>query len=283
MVTIGFLAAIAVIVCGSLFGIAWATGLLDGILPSRTPAVPEVADVDTVEPSGAEEQTPVQSPTDTIEPTAEAPTETGAPTETDIPPTETPTGTPTPTATNTPEPVPSFLEDFTGNLDQWDLWENRTVNGLFPAQIVLGEYLDLKGFDFDKVGATATQPVTLIPGMVIEFEAETNFSLFFDWYPGEETRPTYWLGPVYLEITTTEAVLHYEQAGVEKDCGVALEDAQMKLYRIVFGPDWKVSTFYDDGEVTEICSATIDPPDDLIGRITFSGWGLVDGIVITEP
>jgi hypothetical protein len=291
VVTIGFLAVIGVVVCGSLFGIAWATGLLDGILLIPPATETAVADTGAVDLGGADTQTPVQVPTDTVESIVDVPTDTPVSTETEVPPTETPTETPlpsdTPLPTATSTPVALFLEDFTGGLDQWETWESRLVNGLIPAQIILGEMLDVKGFFYDRVGATANQPIDLVPGLVIEFEAEvTNpggWSLYFDWYPGEVRRPTGLIGPLSLEISPTEAELKYIEAGSERDCGIDMDDTEMKLFRIEFGPDWEVAVYYDDGELTEICTVTIDPPANTVGRITFSGWGWVDSIVIMEP
>jgi hypothetical protein len=160
------------------------------------------------------------------------------------------------------------------------------IIGLILAQIILGDLLDIKSFPSDKVGVTAIQPVSLYLGLIIEFEVEVdntnNFSLDFDWYPGEETRPFYWLEPFYLEISSKEVIVHYLQNGSEVSCSIFLEDAGMKLYRIVFLTDWNVKMLIDDGELGEACSVTIDPPSKLTGRITLSGWGLVDSVMVFE-
>ena len=57
----------------------------------------------------------------------------------------------------------------------------------------------------------------------------------------------------------------------------------MRLYRIEFGADWLVKVYFEDSQLHEICSVTIDKPENLDGHITFSGFGLVDSIVVTKP
>jgi hypothetical protein len=190
------------------------------------------------------------------------------------------------TTTSTPLPVTIFYDDFTENLDKWEAWENRTIENIATAEIILGELLDLKGSNYDKVGATALQPITLSPGLVIDFEAETanilDVSLFFDWYPGDETRPATSLGSISLEISPTEATLYYQYEGIDGRCSAPLPSDDMRLYRLEFRSDWRVTVYSDIDGLQEICSVTIDNPEELTGRITFSGWGLVDKIFITQ-
>jgi hypothetical protein len=289
LVTFGFLAAVAVVVCGSLFGIAWGTGLLDGILPEKTPAGPEVAsgDTGTLVPTTTDSQTLAPIIT-----TAATLLDTPTPTETLVvfTPTQQPTETPLPTITNTPEPNILLKDDFNGDLGLWEGWSQRPLSildGIFPAEISLGEYLEMMGMDYKAVGVTSIQTVTLESGLVIDFSAEAdnyfNPSIYLDWNPGIESRQPFRIGPLYLEVNNTEVVFHYKNKDIDQECSASINGTGMRLYRIEFGPDWEVKVFMDNGGLLEICSVTIDEPYDVVGKLTFSGFGLVDSIVVTGP
>ncbi len=275
IVSLGFLVGWFVIICASLVAIAYRFGFLDTILPSET--FTEVAVGNETITNTPIEST--QTPSSTPEPTrTETPTSTITPSETSAP-----------TITNTPTPKVVFEDDFTQGLEKWQTWENRPVDigeGLLPPQIILDQFLDLKGFNYDEVGVTSILTFTLVSGMVIEFEAEVDNPLteplYFDWYPGDESRPLDELGPIFLEINNTEAIFHYQSNGNEIDCPVPLHDPTMRTYRISFGQDWKVTFFIGSNEIDEVCKGVIDQPDQLFGRITFSGFGLIDRIAITQ-
>jgi len=288
LVTIGFLATVVVVVCGSLFGIAWATGLLEGILPGSTLTDSEVASVDR------DTLVPIATDTQTLAPTitTAAPLDTPTPTELILTfaPTLPPTETPLPTITSTPEPNILFKDDFNGDLGLWEGWSQRPLSildGIFPAEISLGEYLELMGMDYKAVGVTSIQTVTLVSGLVIDFSAEAdnyfNPSIYLDWNPGVETRKPFRIGPLFLEVNNSEVVFHYKSNEIDQECSASISGTGMKLYRIEFGPHWEVKVFMDDGELLEICSVTIDEPYDIVGKLTFSGFGLVDSIIVTEP
>jgi hypothetical protein len=282
-VTFGFLVGLVVVICVSLIGIAYGFGGIDWVKsmlnPSATPTpVEEVSEVE-------EPQDPTLTPTASSAETFVEETATLEPTQAENTPTSTPTETPTPTVTSSPEPVVSFIDDFTGDLGMWDVWDNRLIlPDMVPPQIIAGEYLNISGLDSDKVGVTTIQRITLSSEMTIEFEAEVdnfpNHFLYLDWYPGEEVRPENQLGPFYLVISNTEVVFHFRSDGNDEECPVTMLDASMKLYRIDFSPGWEVNLFIDD-ELQDECSFAIDEPENLEGRITFSGWGLVDSIIIT--
>jgi len=281
LVTIGFLVGVLMIVCISLFGIAWGFGWLEKIFPSDTTPTAE----DTIEESPMAED--VLTPSLTIEP-EQIQTEASEPTQTDTPTiTLSPTETSTPTLTSTPSPETVFIDDFTGGLEQWETWANQPVSSILPAETILGELLDLKGFNYDKVGVTAIQTITLVAGMAIDFEAEVdnplNSALFFDWYPGAELRKPNSIGPFYLVIDNEKATFNYQIDGVDSECSVILSDSSMRLYRIEFGADWLVKVYFEDSQLHEICSITIDEPENFEGHITFSGFGLVDSIIVTKP
>jgi hypothetical protein len=78
-------------------------------------------------------------------------------------------------------------------------------------------------------------------------------------------------------------VFHYKNKDIDQECSASINGTGMRLYRIEFGPDWEVKVFMDNGGLLEICSVTIDEPYDVVGKLTFSGFGLVDSIVVTGP
>lgn len=275
-ITVLFLVGVLVIVCASLAGIAYGFGWVDRFFPTDTPTATVALMEDLTETPIDFTQTPSLTPEST---------ETGTPTST-----ITPSQTPQPTITQTPTPEVVFEDDYKDDLDQWEPWENRPggiASDLLPPETVLGDFLDLKGLSYDKVGVTSVQTVTLASGMVIEFEAEVdnalNAPLYFDWYPGEEVRPYNDLGSFYLEIDDTEVIFHYQHDGNDVECQVALQAAAARIYQIQFLPNWEVILSVGDGKLEEVCRAFIDEPDPLFGRITFSGFGLVDRISITLP
>ena len=157
---------------------------------------------------------------------------------------------------------------------------------ILPPQIILNEYLDLKGIDYDQVGVTSVQTVTLVSGLVVEFEAEVdnpiNASLYLDWFPGNDLRSPDQLGPIYLEIKGTEVVFYYIYEGNEMECRVPFQDPLLRTYRILFGSDWEVVLSVGDENLEEVCRRFIDQPGQLFGRITLSGFGLVDRITINQ-
>jgi hypothetical protein len=107
--------------------------------------------------------------------------------------------------------------------------------------------------------------------------------LFFDWNPGDEVRPYNKLGPIYLQIEESEVLFHFQKDGNEYNCQVDLPAESARTYQIEFGPNWEVILYVGDEEFNEECRAYIDEPDQLFGRITFSGFGLVNRITITFP
>jgi hypothetical protein len=86
------------------------------------------------------------------------------------------------------------------------------------------------------------------------------------------------LGPFYLEITNSEVRFHYQKNGTGVDCQVTTQQEGIRSYRIIFNPGWVVITYVED---EELCRASMDMPDILFGRFTFSGSGLVNRIEIT--
>jgi len=288
IVTLGFLFAAAVVVCGSIFLAAWGFGWLDRIfLPETSTTTPgTVAQASTeTEPSAmrATNTAAVESKDETATPTVTA---------TEIPPSPTITKTLPPTKTFTPAPVPALMDDFNETLDKWYSWTDRPgdiTSNIFPASIKGNEYLDLVGFNYDKVGVTAIQTTTIASGLSIDFRAEVvenflNPSLFFDWYPGLEPRNPWRIGPFFLVIDSESVIFRYKSAGSDQECIVPSDGTVMKLYRIVFGPDWNVRiSVGDDSGVEEICSVTIDKLPDTVGRITFSGFGFIDSVKVFEP
>ena len=266
-----------VIICVSLFFIAYSFGYLDldTIFPSWTATAVVVGET---EPTN----TPVQF-TQTPSPSQE-PTNTSTPTST-----LSPTETLPPTATSTPTPKILFEDQYNQDLRNWQSWENPSEDmdtDILPPQIILNEYLDLKGMDYDKVGVTSVQTITLVSGLVIEFEAEVdnpvNASLYFDWSPGNDPRPPDQLGPIYLEVKDTEVVFHYIYDGNDMECPVPFQDSLLRTYRILFGSDWEVVLSVGDENLEEVCRSFIDQPGQLFGRITFSGFGLIDRITINQ-
>jgi len=288
IVTLGFLFAAAVVVCGSVFLAAWGFGWLDRILlPETSTATPgSVAD------DLKETQVPDVRPTQTE--VVESKNETATPTvtATEIPPSPTITKTLPPTMTFTPAPIPALMDDFDDTLDKWYSWTDRpgdVTSNIFPPSIKGNEYLDLVGFSYDKVGVTAIQTTTIASGLSIEFWAEVadnllSPSLYFDWYPGFEPRNSWRIGPFFLVIDNDSVNFRYKSAGSDQECIAPSDGSAMKLYRIVFGPDWNVRiSVGDDSSVEEICSVTIDKLPETVGRITFSGFGFIDSVRVFEP
>lgn len=276
IVTVGFLVAILVIVCASLFGIAYGFGWLDMFFPTEPPTEAAVSVLEfTV--------TPIE-PTLTISVTPE-------PTITELPTfTSSPSETSAPTVTNIPPAKIVFEDNFSEGLVDWQVWESPTVADdleLVPPETILGGYLDLKWKNYDQVGITSIDTITLVPGMTIEFDAEVEndfaFPLYFDWYPGDEPRSSEGFAPFYLLISNEEATFHSQKDDNVIDCLVPLKEPALRTYRIVINTDWKVVLLLGKGELAEVCTASINEPDPLFGRITFSGYGVIDRITITQP
>jgi hypothetical protein len=83
-------------------------------------------------------------------------------------------------------------------------------------------------------------------------------------------------------------VFRYLVGEEELECKEAIDGTTMGLYRIEVGDDWEIKILYkdntlDEGDLKELCTVTIDPIDNLVGRVTFSGYGFIDSIVIIEP
>ena len=275
IVRFGVFLGVFIIICVSLFFIAYSFGYLDTIFPSSTATAVVIG---VTEPTN----TPVeftQTPSPTQEPTnTTTPTSTSSPTET-LPP----------TATSTPTPKILFEDQFNQDLGNWQSWENPSLDmdtDILQPQIILNEYLDLKGMDYDKIGVTSVQTITLVSGLVIEFDAEVdnpvNASLYLDWSPGNDPRSSDQLGPIYLEIKDNEVVFHYKNDGNDMECPVPLHDPLLRTYRILFGSDWEVVLSVGDENLEEVCRRIIDQPEQLFGRITFSGFGVVDRITINQ-
>jgi hypothetical protein len=278
-VTAGFLVSVLIIVCASLAGIAYGFGLVDNLVEM---VFPEPTPTDTVA-IAAEPETPIPAtvtftPSVTFEPTGtEMPTTTLADTETQMP-----------TLTTTPTPKVVFEDDFKNNLLQWETWENlgeSSTTASWPAEIILGEYLEIKGLGYDQVGVTSVQTVTLSQGLVIDFAAvvdtTSTASLYFDWHPGMEIRSPESIGPFYLVIDNATVRFLYNRDGDE--CDALLPESTMNHFRIEFGPEWEVTINVGNGEIKELCSVVIDEPEALEGHISFSGFGLVDSIRIAVP
>ena len=274
--TLSFLIGGFIIICGALLVIAYGLGYFENVFPTEIPiSTIGVAEAHTVTATAA---TPIPSPTP--EPTkTEIPTKTISPTETSLP-----------TFTSTPAPKVVFRDDFLEGLINWlPLGEEPGSIGddIFPPDLILGEFLNLKGHNFDEVGVTSIQTITLVSGMIIDFDADVEdilvAPLYFDWTPGEKARSPDELGPIYLEIFNSEVRFHYQKNSTEVDYQLTTHQEGMRTYRIVFGPDWEVVIYVGDGEFEELFRASIDEPDPLFGRITFSGYGLINRITITLP
>ena len=275
LTAIGILAGVLVIICVSLIIITQNLGLYETIFPKGTST--EV---------GIELSDLTNTP---VDPT-QIPSSTQEPTNTSVPtPTPSPTETSFPTVTHTPTPKVIFQDHFDQGLGNWEPWGSEGLaveSELLQPQVILDDYLELKGYNYDQVGVTSIQTYTLVSGMVFDFKAEVenpiDANLFFDWYPGNEIRSPDELGPIYLEIRNSETVFHYISNGKEIDCRVPLPEPGMRTYRLVFGADWELILLIGEGNLDEVCRSIIDQPDDLFGRITFSGFGLVDRVSVTQ-
>jgi hypothetical protein len=278
-VTVGFLVGVLVIVCGSILGIAYGFGGIDWVLNwIATPTPTRIASV-AVEP--VKPIATLTSPTP--QPDVEVTVTPQEPTQVVNTPTATPTKTLMPTITNTPGSVVFFEEDFTRGLDNWEQWRET---GMPDPRIIMDDFLQLNGLDYDKVGITSKILVPLVPGMMFEFEAEVDDLedrfLYFDWYPGPTKRPVNRLGTLYLGINNVEVLLYYSQDPNNMRCNLDLDGTVLRRYQIEFGPNWEVNLFVDD-ELQAECSGIFKPPEILEGHVTFSAWGRVDSFKITMP
>jgi hypothetical protein len=270
---------VIIIVCASLAGIAYGFGLMDSLVemifpkPTLTDTVAIAAEPETLMPASV-----TFTPSVTFEPTdTEIPTATSADTETQMP-----------TLTTTPTPKVIFEDDFKNDLLQWETWENlreSSTTASWPAETILGEYLEIRGLGYDEVGVTSVQTVTLSPDLVIDFAAvvdtTSTASLYFDWHPGVDIRPPESIGPFYLVIDNANVRFRYQ--GDEDECDTLLPESTMNHFRIEFGPEWEVTISVGNGEIKEVCSVVIGEPEVLEGHISFSGFGFVDSISIMVP
>jgi hypothetical protein len=277
-VTVGFLVGILVIVCGSFAGIVYGFKLYEYVLGTATPTLTEAVVV-----AASTEKPTANPPESTPQPEVAATVTPQEPTQVENTPTATPTKTLMPTITNTPGPVVFFEENFTGSLDNWEQWRET---GMPDPRIIMDDFLQLNGLDYDKVGITSKIIVPLVPGMMFEFNAEVDDLedrfLYFDWYPGPTKRPVNKLSTLYLGINNVEILLYYSQDPTNMRCSLDLDGTALRRYQIEFGPNWEV-TFLIDDELQAECSGVFKPPDILEGHVTFSAWGRVDSFKIIMP
>jgi hypothetical protein len=228
--------------------------------------------------------TETPSPTATSTPTA---TENANPSPTT---TSTPTATenanPSPTATSSvvASPVVVFFEGFdAGWQDRWILWGTPlpTVSGTNSALV-----LDSQSGSSDS-GATSQERISLAAGTIIQFEVRVDATqkVVFDWDPAEKIRqPGSGPGVIHLEIGNGQVIFQITRVGntIAACQAIPMEDEYSHLYQVIVSGKYN-PTFLIDGK--NQCSLLDQVLIEGIpeGRVSFSGWGIVDNINILFP
>ena len=231
------------------------------------------------------------------------PTNTSTPLPSATPlPSSTPTKLPSPTATkppsatptrlmppsSTPIPIPVLLADeFNQPLDtNWETWgvPNLTpvITGSTQALLVNATNINSGG-----ISSLNTQ-ITLTPDLFISFTADVDYLddqaavLRFAWSPGTATPPemTDELPLVLLIDSRQLTVQIIKEDGTPASCRYSLEDAA-HTYRIDIGRDMLLTISVDGNRICSDVLAPLPQSSLPVGRIHFSGRGLIDSIYVS--
>lgn len=236
--------------------------------------------------------TPTRLPSATP-PASATPLPTATATE---PPTATSTRRPsiTPTRlmppTSTPTSIPVLLADeFNAPLDlNWEIWGTPELTPLTTDEF---QAVLLKASSITDGGISSlNNQITLTPGMYISFTANIDYLdeplavLRFAWSPGtatlEEMSATDML-PMVLLVDSRQLTIQMLAAdGTPVSCRQPVADAA-HTYRIDVSQDMVPAVTVDGIRVCIESLQALAPPGLPVGRIHFSGRGLIDQIMVS--
>ena len=251
---------------------------------------PTPTQTNITEESSTPELIDTETPTATLTDTPTLPataTETVIPTATNTPeptsPEETATPTNTEIVTETPKPTPITLvdEDFEGELEpNWNVWGTPIPE----IKSGFGNYLELNA-EPRGAGITSNDPLPifkLLPNTIIQFNANTvGFTtqdlLSVDWDPVQTIR----------RVGAAPGILHFDIGNLKMKlvvnnitiCDIQIIDAKDEPYQITIDEAGMVSLKIGDLVVCNPIQVVL-PTDD--GKISFSGRGKIDSILITQ-
>jgi len=185
------------------------------------------------------------------------------------------------TETAKPTPITLVDEDFEAELEpNWNVWGTPTPE----IKSGFGNYLELNA-EPRGAGITSNDPLPifkLLPNTIIQFNANTvGFTaqdlLSVDWDPVQTIRrvgaeP----GILHFDIGNTKMKLIVNNITI---CDIPVMDAKDQPYRITIDEAGMVSLQIGDSVVCNPIQVVL-PTDD--GKISFSGRGKIDNILITQ-
>lgn len=245
-------------------------------LPAQTEILPPTA-TQTFEPTFTLTLIPTSSPTFTPEPspTEELPTATIPAEETEL---IEPTSTQEPTST--PEPEIIFQDDFTTQLTQnWETWGDPPP----PAIEGAGRNRALK---FDSAlregGVTTLESFSVSPVFEVTFDAalielSPDHAIAFDWY--EEANGVEPGQPGLIQIVINQEKAEMVILRSDPNCSSPIRDTNFHTYQIRFDSQSN-ATFLIDNQ--QICTLTNQGFRIEVGKLTFSGRGWIDDVIITQ-
>jgi hypothetical protein len=222
-------------------------------LPTQTP---------TLQPTPSE--TPVEVMEITEMPTVE-PTPTASPTLTETP-------------TLTPSPTPLLNETF-DTLDGWTPWFG--IAPVITPDVAGNHMLQLLGDATNPSGVTSITQVPLQPGSTLSFKVSVmpEGVIFFNWDSLTTPRvPGIPPGPIQLEMRASEVKMIIGGFA----CTYPLAAGDWHTYQLTIQPDFVV-TLILDGKLQEGCVLTPLSLANPLGLLSFSGTGLVDDVIVTQP
>ena len=277
------LLCLALAIPAGIFGRPLIRQLLSPVTPTRTPTQTAIR-IPTNTPTALPSATPPASATPLPSAT---PTKPPTPTYT-LRPSLTPTRLMPPTSTPTSIPV-LLADEFNAPLDlNWEIWgtPNLTPLNTNDLQAVL-----IKASDINAGGISSlNNQIALTPGMYISFTANVDYLddqlavLRFAWSPGTATPADLTAAeelPLVLLIDSRQLTVQVIGAdGTLISCRYPVEDAA-HTYRIDIGRNMLPAITVDGQQVCLDTLPALARPGLPVGRIHFSGSGLVDQIYVS--
>lgn len=237
----------------------------------------------TNQPTISETLTSTVTATHTPEPSAteEQPTESGPTEETT---TIEPTKPPEPTETTEPDPTASpedvFKEGFEDPLEtNWEIWGNPPL----PEIIGIGRNAALKLDSEARItGVTTNENIAVSPPFNITFEAaldeiSQDDTLVFDWQ--QEINGNQAQDPGLVQVLIENGKAEMIITRPDPDCSTQIDDINYHNYHIRFDIG-SIVTFIVDEQ--EICNLSLEGINIGNGKLTFSGRGWVDEILVAQ-
>lgn len=202
-----------------------------------------------------------------------------------------PDATSAPATAETLKPSPTvkpgsgtYSEAFdSGWQDRWNLWGTTlpTENGANPGLMLNGQA------GADDSGATSQKMFSLDGGNTIQFDArvDANQRVFFDWDPSIIRKPGDQAGAIHLAIGNGQVVFQITRVGnVVVECpAIPLNDTNNHTYKIVISPKYVPTLFMDADKQCKDLNDRILLEDNHLGRISFSGQGIISNLTVLHP